>query len=144
MSEANLWEWLRDVALPLASYTRIESPISPGFPDVHCQIEPGCSPTLELKFSKQSNAKIPFTENYGMRRSQIKWIRESIRYGGVVWIIAEVTPLIYIIPGTRAGDINGATHLKLAQMEEAVILKREPELAAGILDEILRRKNPFD
>jgi hypothetical protein len=144
VSEANLWEWLRDVALPLAHYSRIESPTSPGFPDVHCQIAPGCSPTLELKFSENPNSQYPFKDKKGMRRSQIKWIRENIRSGGTVWIIAEVTPHIYIIPGKFAGDINGATHKQLMEMAYDVVIKNEPEMAAEILARILRRRKPLD
>jgi hypothetical protein len=72
VSEANLWEWLRDVALPLGQYSRIESgDTSPGFPDVHAQVGPSGCFTIELKFAKHPGARIPFTKKHGMRRSQI-------------------------------------------------------------------------
>jgi len=143
VSEANLWEWLRDVALPLAHYSRIESPTSPGFPDVHCQIAHGCTSTLELKFSESPTSQHPFKDKKGMRRSQVIWIRENLRSGGVVWIIAEVSPHIYIIPGKYAGQINGATHKELMTMSYDVVTKQEPEMAADIFDRILRRKKPL-
>lgn len=142
MSEANLWEWLRDVALPLGQYSRIESgDTSPGFPDVHCQLGPRVSPTLELKFAKHPTARIPFTKKSGMRRSQIKWIRENLRNGGVVWIIAEVTPYIYVIEGKHADEINGTTHEEISEMASHILYKKAPETAAQILDMILKEKD---
>lgn len=124
MSEANLWEWLRDVALPLGQYTRIESEISPGFPDVHCQI-PGALPfTMELKWAQRHNARVPFTDDHGMRRSQVRWIKENLKNGGTVWIIAEATPDIFIIEGKHAGEINYATREGLFIMAEKVLQSR--------------------
>jgi len=138
VSEANLWEWLRDVALPLGQYSRIETgDTSPGFPDVHCQLRAGVSPTLELKFAKHPGARIPFTKKTGMRRSQIKWIKENLREGGIVWIIAEITPDIHIIGGHRVNDINGATEEEIVEMSEAVIHKSNPQYAAKVLHRIL-------
>ena len=141
MSEANLWEWLRDVALPLGQYSRIETgDTSPGFPDVHCQLAPGISPTLELKFAKSPSARIPFTKKHGMRRSQIQWIKENLREGGVVWILAEVTPDIYIISGKNAKLINGHTREEIASIAVDVIHKNKSERAASILGNLL--ENP--
>ena len=138
MSEANLWEWLRDVALPLGQYSRIETgDTSPGFPDVHAQVGPcGCF-TIELKFAKHAGARIPFTKKHGMRRSQIKWIRENLRQGGVVWIIAEVTPSIFVIGGHRVKDINGATMEELVEMADHILYKKAPKVAAEVLNKIL-------
>lgn len=139
MSEANLWEWLRDVALPLGQYSRIESgDTAPGFPDVHCQLGPGISPTLELKFARHPDREIPFSKVSGMRRSQIIWIRENMRSGGVVWIIAEVTPEIFIIGGQYAGIINGSTIDQLHEMAEKVLQsKRNAEYAAKFFHKLL-------
>lgn len=141
MSEANLWEWLRDVALPLGQYSRIETgDTSPGFPDVHSQLGAGLSPTLELKFAKHPGALIPFTKKTGMRRSQIKWIRENLRNGGVVWIIAEVTPHIYVIEGKHANEINGATHEEITAMSSHILYKKAPKVAAEVLNELLKEE----
>ena len=141
MSEANLWEWLRDVALPLGQYSRIESgDTSPGFPDVHAQVGPSGCFTIELKFAKHPDARIPFTKKHGMRRSQIKWIRENLRQGGVVWIIAEVTPHIYILDGHHADKINGATHEQINDLAEHIIYKKAPETAAKILAKLLKEE----
>lgn len=138
MSEANLWEWLRDVALPLGQYSRIETgDTSPGFPDVHCQLEAGLSPTLELKFAKHPGAHIPFTKKSGMRRSQIKWIKENLRNGGTVWIIAEITPEILVIPGKFAGDINGTPEKEVRKLAIGILHKKNPRYAAEFLRKLL-------
>jgi hypothetical protein len=142
VSEANLWEWLRDVALPLGQYSRIETgDTSPGFPDVHCQLGPGLSPTIELKFSRSPSAFTPFTASTGMRKSQIKWIRENVRQGGVSWIIAEVTPSIFIIGGHLVDQINGASQEKLHSLAEEIIHKDDPERAARVLHRLLMEED---
>lgn len=144
-TEANLWEWLRDVALPLGQYSRIESgDTSPGFPDVHCQLAPGVSPTLELKCAKHPGARIPFTKKHGMRRSQIKWIRENVRNGGTCWIIAEVSPKVYIIEGKYANQINGHPEEDLEAIAYVVISRKNNKRAAKVLNAILLgEKTPF-
>lgn len=137
MSESNLWNWLRDVALPLGQYSRIESgATAPGFPDVSCQILEVPSFTLELKFSCTPEATMPFTPEHGMRRSQIRWIKENIQNGGTVFIIAEVTPHIYIFRGHVADQINGANHAKLEGLAIDTIFKEDPQEAAEILHKL--------
>ncbi len=134
MNEGNLWDWLRDVALPLGQYSRIESPdTAPGFPDVHYQVgKDGCG-TLELKATDR-NAKVPFPdEEKGLHRSQLKWIRDNISEGGIVWIIAETPGVIYIIQGKDAPKFNGATHEQLCRMTWQVIFRSEPATATRIL-----------
>ncbi len=134
MNEGNLWEWLRDVALPLGHYSRIESPdTAPGFPDVHYQVgKDGCG-TLELKATDRK-AKVPFRdEEKGLHRSQLKWIRDNINEGGIVWIIAETPGVIYIIHGRDAPKFNGATHEQLSEITWQVIFRSEPAQATRIL-----------
>ena len=139
-TEANLWKWLRDVALPLGQYSRIESgDTSPGFPDVHCQLGPGVSLTIELKCARRSDDRIPFTKKRGMRRSQIKWIRENIRNGGTVWIIAEVFPDVFIIEGQYVDQINGKTRTQLHAISHRVIKRGRNKEAAAILHEVLTK-----
>ncbi len=134
MNEGNLWEWLRDVALPLGQYSRIESPdTAPGFPDVHYQVgRDGCG-TLELKATDRK-AKVPFRdEEKGLHRSQLKWIRDNINEGGIVWIIAETPGAIYIIHGRDAPKFNGATHEQLNEITWQVIFRSEAAQATRIL-----------
>ena len=137
-TEANLWEWLRDVALPLGQYSRIETgDTAPGFPDVHCQLGPGVSPTLELKVAKHPGARIPFTKKHGMRRSQITWARENIRNGGNHWILAEIGKKVYIVAGKNAKFINGYTEENIAAISVAVMTRGKNKQAAKVLHEIL-------
>lgn len=134
MNESSLWEWLRDVALPLGHYSRIESPdTAPGFPDVHYQVGDDGSGTLELKATSE-RANVPFPdEEKGLHRSQLRWIKTQIQFGGIVWIIAETPGAIYIIHGKDAGQFNGATHEQLIEMAWNVIHRSAPKVAANAL-----------
>ncbi len=144
MNENNLWEWLRDVALPLGHYSRIESPdTAPGFPDVHYQIgQDGCG-NLELKATDRS-LRVPFPdEEKGLHRSQLKWIRDNVFEGGIVWIIAETPGVIYIIHGKDAHRFNGAKHEDLLDMAWETMSRDDPKQAATLLDVALRVSSNF-
>ena len=144
MKESNLWDWLRDVALPLGNYSRIESPdTAPGFPDVHYQVgSTGCG-TLELKANHRS-ARVPFPdEEKGLHTSQKKWIRETVKEGGICWIIAEVPGVIYIIHGKDAEKFNGATHDELIDMSWNSISRDNPKGALAILEAALKTPSNF-
>ena len=134
MSEKRLWDWLGGV-LPPGQFSRVESPdTSPGFPDVHYQLVSGITGTIELKFAHHPEAEIPFKgEKDGLHKSQRIWIRDNIRCGGRVHIIAEVTPLIFIIPGIMASQFNGATYLKLKGISIHVLERKRLKDAARIL-----------
>ena len=144
MKESNLWEWLRDVALPLGHYSRIESPdTAPGFPDVQFQVGPkGCG-TIELKANHRP-ANVPFPdEEKGLHTSQLKWIRANVEAGGVCWIIAECPGVIYIIHGKDAAKFNGADHEKLADLAWQVMDRESPKSAVSILDAALRSPSNY-
>lgn len=144
MNENNLWEWLRDVVLPLGHYSRIESPdTAPGFPDVHYQVgKEGCG-TLELKATDRI-LRVPFPdEEKGLHRSQLKWIRDSVFEGGIVWIIAETPGAVYIIHGKDAHQFNGATHEQLIEMAWQVIHRNNTKEAVSVLDAALRVPSNF-
>lgn len=138
MNEASTWEWLRDVALPLGQYSRIESPnTAPGFPDVYYQIEMHASGTIELKCNRR-NDKIPFRdEKKGMRASQLRWIEANVARWGNVWVIAEVKHCIYVIHGTEAAGINGSTNEQLAALATAIVYREDPQTATKILHSLL-------
>ena len=138
MNETNLWWWLRDVVLPNGSYSRIESAnTSPGFPDVHYQIKPDFTGTIELKYQGR-NLKVPFTDSKkGLRDSQRKWISNNLKYGGTVWIIAETIPDIYVIHGSEANQFNGSTHENLQKISVAILNRQDPEGSAFKLVNIL-------
>ncbi len=139
MNEANLWEWLRDVTLPLGQYSRIESPdTAPGFPDVHYQVgKDGCG-TLELKATDRA-LRVPFpNEEKGLHKSQLRWIRDTVNEGGVVWVIAETPGVIYIVHGKDAAKFNGASHEDLIEMAWETMSRNDPKQAARLLDGALR------
>ena len=139
MNESNLWEWLRDVTLPLGQYSRIESPdTAPGFPDVHYQVgKDGCG-TLELKATERA-LRVPFpNEEKGLHKSQLRWIRDTVNEGGVVWVIAETPGVIYIVHGKDAAKFNGASHEDLIEMAWETMSRNDPKQAARLLDGALR------
>lgn len=142
MNEASLWEWLRDVSLPLGHYSRVESPeTAPGFPDVHFQVTKGktsTSGTLELKATDRS-MRVPFpNEEKGLHKTQLRWIKQNVAEGGIVWIIAETPGIIYIIHGKEAEKFNGATHEDLVELAWNMIHRDNPKGAATALDAALR------
>lgn len=136
-TEANLWEWLRDVVLPLGHYTRIESECSPGFPDVHCTIPGTPSFTMELKEAKDPHAHHPFTKKHGMRRSQIKWIPKEVAAGGTVWILCGIGKKVYVIDGLNVNLVNNKTEEQIAAISVAVLRRGKNKRAAEILGQIL-------
>lgn len=145
MNESNTWEFLRDVALPLGHYSRIESPdTAPGFPDVHYTIaidnpfydDWSATGTLELKYSNYDLVPFP-DEDKGLHKSQKKWIKHQLQHNGTVWIIAEVRECIYCIPGAYYADFNGAKRVDLENWAEAVLYRDQPQDAARKLKELL-------
>lgn len=137
-NENNLWMWLRDVALPLGHYSRIESAnTAPGFPDVAYQLGHNLAGTLELKHQAR-NAKVPFRDSKkGMRDSQLAWIRKNLKHKGNVYVIAEAVPDIFVIHGNEADEINGSTRENLHKISVAVLNRDDPEEAATLLHDIL-------
>ena len=144
MNESNLWEWLRDIALPYGHYSRIESPdTAPGFPDVHYQVGEKGTGTLELKATDRA-LKVPFpNEEKGLHKSQLRWIKDNLKHGGIVWIIAEVPGVIYLLHGKHAKWFNGATHDQLIEMAWSVLNRDNPRTAAKTLNAALRTPTNF-
>ncbi|KKN76720.1 hypothetical protein LCGC14_0366910 [marine sediment metagenome] len=138
MSEHGLWVWLRDTVLPIGHYSRVETGgTAPGFPDVHYQLKHNHCGTIELKHNAR-NRTTPFTdEKKGMRASQLRWIENNMEYHGVVWIIAEAPPDIFVIHGSEAEEINGSTRENLHKISAAVLHRESPEDAAFKLVNIL-------
>lgn len=142
MNENSTWQWLRDVALPLGQYSRIESPdTAPGFPDIAYQVGPNRSGTIELKYSLTQRVPFP-SEDKGLHRSQRKWIRANLKYGGTVWIIAEVPPMIFVISGSDYLSFNGAPKDALFNMSYGVLYRNDPKDATKILHELLIGEDP--
>lgn len=137
-TEANLWSWLRDVVLPLGQYSRIESgDTAPGIPDVHYQIDEHSHGWIELKHCRRSTDHFPFTKKRGIRRSQLKWIKEAVRRGAVVWIVAQVGKKVYVIPGEKVHEINGCKESHLGKIATVILDKSNNQQSAQKLERIL-------
>lgn len=132
MSEHRLWEWLRD-RLPSGHASRVESEITPGFPDVYFTMRHGkvrgITVVFELKFGKKT-ARCPLKKK--IRQSQIDWHIEHERCGGIGWIVAEVGDRVFFIPS------HWLTHAKLDQ-DSLLMLEHRSDL---ILKR--RRDKPVD
>lgn len=116
MAETQLWEWLKPFC-PQGKYDRIESPdTAPGTPDVYYRLTTN-SGWIELKDARHPKAKIPFpNEKVGLHLSQKIWIREEVRLGGLVWIVARIGKDILWIPGKDYYHFNHATKLELLEI----------------------------
>lgn len=123
MSEAALWKYLRDKIISQKVHaTRIESRVSPGFPDVHYTYD-GFSGTLELKFLRK--ASLPFSDQ-GLNREQLVWHRDAEEAKAIHLIVAEVKGTIHVIPGKFYDKFNAATNL--LPLATLVIVKGHLEL----------------
>ena len=107
--EDSLWRYVRDKLLPPQIHaTRIESRVSPGFPDVHYTIrlelfKAAHTGTLELKFLRKK--RLPFGED-GLNRDQRIWIDKEIDAGGTVRILAQVHDRLFLMHGREAYRFN--------------------------------------
>jgi hypothetical protein len=107
VNEQSLWRWLSD-RLPPGDYIRVESPCSPGVPDVNYQIiyshrEPGWPSVrdwpvhgwLELKIGDVG--QYPFkAERRGLRASQRDFLRHRLPLGAIVPIVATIGPALAV------------------------------------------------
>ena len=108
MSEATLWKWLRP-RLPPGHYERIESPTSPGVPDVHYQLANRRRGWIELKHTRQKSGR-PFRDGKkGMRRSQILWWKSYLEHNGDGYLIVSIGPDVAVFPGHVSQFLNDLT-----------------------------------
>lgn len=116
MSEASFWDYLKKVLPPYGHYSRIEADTAQGFPDVHYTIN-GQSGTIELKAARNPRKDKPFSgEDEGLRRSQLIWMDEEDEAGGVIWILAEVGDIVFLVNGNDYRALfNQATFAQLAR-----------------------------
>lgn len=144
-NENGLWQWLRDVVLPVGHYSRIEAPdTAPGFPDVFFSIGVGddeehygtYTGTIELKHSSSVTSPFP-DEKKGLHQSQLRWMKDEVAQGGTVWIFAQVRNLVYCIPGDLAPQFNGADADGLAGLATVTLPRDNPARAAELVRLIL-------
>jgi hypothetical protein len=125
MSEASLWDYLRQGILPAKGhYSRIESETAQGFPDVHYTLK-GQSGTIELKCARltghKPTSKPFFGKDQGLRKSQVIWMAEEDAAFGRVWICAQVDDKIFLLDGNvYASDFNELTLSELERISEVV------------------------
>jgi hypothetical protein len=128
MSEENLWDWLKG-RLTRGHYSRVESgETSVGISDVYYRL-PVASGWLELKFAHHPKALVPFDDKDGIRKSQLIWISEEVKFGGLVHIVAQVGNEILVIPGRFVRAFNGASKHRLRRMAVVRISRRDPAKA---------------
>lgn len=136
--EQKLWRWLAD-RLPTGHYTRIESEVSDGFPDVHGTPR-GCrSCTLELKYADGPKRQ-PLKDK--IRQSQKLWIRDEVAAGGLVWVVAEFPKhdsLVLFLPGSHV-DIYGQLEFPdLQHYADLSLAKRcRPEITRVFIEGLLK------
>jgi len=137
MSETNLWKWLHPYC-PQGHYTRVENgETGPGTPDVNYRIAK-VEGWLELKDAQHPNAEVPFKdERTGLHKSQKTWIREHVKYGGLVHIVARVGDRIYFIPGKFGDSFNGAPLHRLKFFSVLILEQSDPGYALKKLKQTL-------
>lgn len=117
MSEHHLWNRVRNNLSYRGHFTRIESPISPGIPDVNYLFTNGAEGWIELKFKEPPAKKTTaIFKHKGLRREQIIEIGRRIRLNGRVWILAGVGRHLYLVHGLHATVFNDLDLLELKEL----------------------------
>lgn len=117
MSEANLWDAMRNAIGHRGHFSRVEFNPTEGHPDVSYCIK-GIEGHIELKYLPRAPAKITtsvFTDHHGLRPSQIAWIHTRVKHGGRVAIVGQVGEMIYVVPGYLYRRFNQFTAHELAK-----------------------------
>lgn len=96
MSESSFWDYLRVLLPKDIHYSRIESDVCPGFPDVHYTLK-GVSGAIELKDAKLPAGKYPFSGSSGLRDSQLAWIDDELEANGRVLLALQKHREVYIL-----------------------------------------------
>lgn len=133
MSEASLWDRIRDNVGHMGHFTRLEFNPDAGVPDVDYCVK-SVEGKIELKYREDQPARdrTPVFKNGGLRDSQIAWIYTRVRHGGRVWILAQVYRTLYLVPGTHARTFN--TYSLDALAEAALWLGASPLPSKGWTD----------
>lgn len=119
--ESSFWKWLRGKILPLGHFTRIESEVTSGVPDVHYATLGASYGWLELKSVKAPKTpKARPLLRKGLREEQIAWIHAHYRMGVPVGIVVKIGREVFLISGYHAGELNGLT------LEEIRAISYEP------------------
>jgi hypothetical protein len=122
MDEQGFWKKLCR-KLPRGDYSRIESAVTPGFPDVSYCVD-GVEGMLELKYRaeapKRSTTPV-FPDNKGLRPQQVAWMCKRLRHGGRVFLAAGLGKDVYLIRMTEGLAVTFNT-LPLPELEDLNLL----------------------
>lgn len=132
MTEKLLWHWTAKQFTKGDHLERIESPTSPGVPDVNFAFEHAFEKRategwIELKKSRKPTCKRPFAgKGYGLRPSQIIWFRKREVVFGLrnTWILAQVDTEVFLIPGLYYRAFNTYT---ISELRSKFICVKNPQ-----------------
>lgn len=122
MSEANLWDRIREGTKNRAHFSRIEFNPTEGYPDTSYCIR-GIEGHAELKWIDAPPARINtacFGDKHGLRPAQIGWIHTRVKHGGRVFIVAGVGQIILVVPGAYCRTFNSMTYFELGKAGETI------------------------
>lgn len=117
MSEATLWDNLRNNLGHRGHFVRLEFNPEAGIPDVEYCIK-GIEGKLELKYRDEIPARenTPVFHDGGLRDSQIVWLwRRVVKHGGRADILAQVQRKLFLIDGAECRSFNDLTMMQLAK-----------------------------
>lgn len=109
MKESALWNSLKDSG-ELPFYVRIESPASPGLPDVYFSLNNGVTGWLELKVVPDTHRKI-LTQGTGvgqLRPLQVLWARQASDKNIFTNVLLFVQKRAILLSGRDVSALLGA------------------------------------
>lgn len=109
MKESALWNSLKDSG-ELPFYVRIESPASPGVPDVYFSLNNGVTGWLELKVVPDTHRKI-LTQGTGvgqLRPLQVLWARQASDKNIFTNVLLFVQKRAILLSGRDVSALLGA------------------------------------
>jgi hypothetical protein len=138
MNESGFWKWLsKNGRLPSGHYVRIESPSSPGVPDVNFSLDDKTSHGwIELKIGAPGT--YPFKRiRHGLRPAQAIFIKERVHRGTVVLVIAYIAPAVavYRLKTSQVDTFNSLDRDALQQLAVLWVPRRS---FRGIDPDLLR------
>lgn len=141
MSEATLWDRIRNTIGHRGHFARIEFNPDAGIPDVTYCVK-GEEGFIELKYTDSAPARestAVFT-NGGLRTSQVGWIHKRVKVGGRVWILPQIGDELLLIPGRHCRVFNGMTlHLLRKAASWSASAPIGPGDWEGLLDALKER-----
>lgn len=122
MSEASLWDRIRNNVGHRGHFSRIEFNPTAGYPDLSYCIK-GEEGHLELKWTEKVPARETtacFPTAFKGREAQVAWIHTRVKHGGRVYIGAGIGDLIIIVPGTEVRRFDQLTYFQLGKVGQTI------------------------